>query len=72
MSLCGSGLFLVFGLVTVQGSGYLVFKKSSSQSSRIKQRARMLLSLVAQPWDPPDSSPPRVLPFPGTLPSQLA
>lgn len=32
MSLHGLGLFLVFGLVTVQGSGYSGFKKSPLQS----------------------------------------
>lgn len=51
MSLRGSGLFLVFSLVTIQGSGYSVFQKSPLQAGYIKQCVQMLLPHLVHPWD---------------------
>lgn len=68
MSLSGMDLFLVFGLVTLQGSGYSVFQKIPSQSGWIKQQVQMFGSHMPRPpgtlpgWGlAPDASPPQRL-----------
>ena len=78
MSLRGSDLFLAFGLVTIQGSGYSFFQKSPAQSGEIRQCVLMSLSHPVRPTPPgtlprlgigPDLSPLRVLWLLGILAS---